>query len=597
MSVSNKRSAEEISLLQGITSTLETNLRGVAPNQNFTSDIDYEDYNDIPLPALPTLKSKSQQSRTIAAPMQSSQQAKSAVDISQTAVKNFLAEKTLIKSITKACVAERVAVGDDSIIEELVTKYKTDYSGLTVKKVVDSITRVTSGNVESGEVSGEKDSNDVATANVETKAAPEEKEEKEVSGEEEAPANTESEAAPVEKEDSDKVGRCIALIDEEMKQYYVKIAELKAKRRKVEAKIAAKAKRKREQAAAAAAFVAAKEAAAKEGGSATTTDDAPKKPAKRKRTTKNFQPKSNFKFVDPDDALYTEMTERYYKIKEANEHLPSRTLEKIIAETKRDMHRDDFNVPYRNVYNEIKRRWKMRSDVGATAEGEKIKKIKEMYDELYKRYCEMKSSQKKLSTGAFAELGKSVKLEFGFPDDFAISKNRITYRYRREFPDRKSNPDHVVEIRSLSSEDKKRREHLVNEVVARYLKVKDANPKKLANGTISRIIEETKKDLDIHEFDVPESSIRGRIHRKSYYVSHENGNRDDIDDPLVETINSWLKNGISVTREQGLTLANQMLSGKNLDKDSDGNTITLDAVWWKCFLNRCHHKLNGNALG
>eukprot|EP00985_Skeletonema_marinoi_P026498 scaffold20576_cov80-Skeletonema_marinoi.AAC.3 len=179
MSVSNKRSAEEISLLQGITSTLETNLRGVAPNQNFNSDIDYQDYNDIPLPALPTLKSKSQQSRTIAAPMQSSQQAKSAVDISQTAVKNFLAEKTLIKSITKACVAERVAVGDDSIIEELVTKYKTDYSGLTLKKVVDSITRVTSGNVESGEVSGEKDSNDVATANVETKAAPEEKEEKE----------------------------------------------------------------------------------------------------------------------------------------------------------------------------------------------------------------------------------------------------------------------------------------------------------------------------------------------------------------------------------------------------------------------------------
>lgn len=137
----------------------------------------------------------------------------------------------------------------------------------------------------------------------------------------------------------------------------------------------------------------------------------------------------------------------------------------------------------------------------------------------------------------------------------------------------------------------------MNEVVARYLREKDANPKKLANGSIRRIIEETKKELDIHDFDVPESSIRGRIHRKSHFVTHENGNRDDIDDSVVETINSWLKSGISVSREQGLTLANQTLAGRNLDKDSNGNTITLDAVWWKCFLNRNHHKLNINRLG
>ncbi|KAL7444330.1 hypothetical protein ACHAXM_009428 [Skeletonema potamos] len=548
MSVSNKRSAEEIFLLQGITSTLESNLRS-------NCDID-EDY-DVALPSVAIQKSKT------LAPMQHNQKAKLAVDVSQKAVKNFLAEKTLIKSFTKACSAERVVPSDANIIEELVKKYRNDYSGLTVKKVVDGINRAVSGNVEK-EASCEKDGNNNINR-----------------------AGAESEVAS-----QDKVVRCAALIDEEMKQYYVKIAELKAKRRKKEAKT--RAKRKRDQVAAAAAAAAVTN---NEDGTttATTTVTAivhvPKKSAKRKRTSKNFEPKSKFKFVDPDDALYEEMTERYYKIKETNEHLPSRTLEKIIEETKKDMHRDDFDKPYRNVYNEIKKRWRNRSDVGATTEGEKIKRIKDMYEELYKRYCELKSSQKKLSGGTLAELSVKVKEEFGL-SDFPVNKNRITYRYRREFPEHKSNPDHVVEIRTLSSEDKKRREYLVNEVVARYLKEKDANPKKLANGSIKRIIDQTKEDLDIHDFDVPESSIRGRIHRKSFFVSHENGNLDDIDELLVDTINSWLKKDIKVTRDQGLQLANQMLAANNLHKDSDGNTITLDAVWWKCFLNRNHHKLN-----
>jgi hypothetical protein len=546
MSVSNKRSAEEIFLLQGITSTLESNLRS-------NCDID-EDY-DVALPSVAIQKSKT------LAPMQHNQKAKSAVDVSQKAVKNFLAEKTLIKSFTKACSAERVVPSDADIIEELVKKYRNDYSGLTVKKVVDGINRAVSGNVEK-EASCEKDGNNNINR-----------------------AGAESEVAS-----QDKVVRCAALIDEEMKQYYVKIAELKAKRRKKEAKT--RAKRKRDQVAAAAAAAAVTN---NEDGTTTATVTAivhvPKKSAKRKRTSKNFEPKSKFKFVDPDDALYEEMTERYYKIKETNEHLPSRTLEKIIEETKKDMHRDDFDKPYRNVYNEIKKRWRNRSDVGATTEGEKIKRIKDMYEELYKRYCELKSSQKKLSGGTLAELSVKVKEEFGL-SDFPVNKNRITYRYRREFPEHKSNPDHVVEIRTLSSEDKKRREYLVNEVVARYLKEKDANPKKLANGSIKRIIDQTKEDLDIHDFDVPESSIRGRIHRKSFFVSHENGNLDDIDELLVDTINSWLKKDIKVTRDQGLQLANQMLAANNLHKDSDGNTITLDAVWWKCFLNRNHHKLN-----
>ena len=552
MSVSHiKRSREEISLLQGITSTLET----YAPNNTDSETGE----GGIVLPAV-NLNSK-----TLTPPMQFNQSGKSAVGTSQDAAKNFLAEKTLIKSISKACLAVRAAATDTAVIDQLIKKYKDGYSGLTLKKVVDGISRASSSNIE--DVASDKKCSENNNNN---------------SSE---PADAESEEVAPE-EDGDKALRCIALIDEEMKQYYVKIAEIKAVRKKKEAKAARKAKRKREKAAAAAA---AKETGTNTSNTTATTDVAPKKRAKkRKRTTKSDKTVD----VDPDDALYAEMTERYYRIKETTEHLPSRALERIIEETKRDMHRDDFTVPHRTVYSEIKKRWKKRSDLGATAEGEQVKKVKEMYEELYKRYCEMKSTQKKLSAGAFAALKKSVKEEFGLPHDFVINKNRITYRYRRDFPDHKANPDHVIEIRNLSSEDKKRREQLVNEVVARYVREKDANTaKKLPKGTVERIVEECKNDLNIHDFDVPTSSIRGRLHRKSYYVSHENGNLDDIDGSLVDSINSWLKSGMSVTRDQGLQLANQILAEQNLNKDSNGNMVTLDAVWWKCFLNRNHHKL------
>ena len=524
MSFSNKRSAEELSLLQGITSTLESNRQ----NQK----------NNIIIPPAASLSANSY-SKTLL-PKQTQSSSSSFVDRTQNATKNLLAEKALIKSITNACVAEGLASTNTFIINEIVEKYKVDYSKLTVEKVKESIAR-----------------NPEATSILE--------------------ADTQVVEAGVL-----KAGKCIELIDEDMKQYYIKITQLKAKRRLKEEKIAARAKRKREKAAV--------KAAAAE---AATVDVSAKKPAKKKqRRTRTKKKVSDW---DDDDALYEEMTERYYTAKEANEQLPSRELERIIAETKRDMHREDFDKPYRTVYNEIKKRWKNRGDVGATADGEITKRTKEMYEELYKRYCEMKTSQQKLSRCSFAELSKSVKEEFGLPDDLAIKKNRITYRYRREHPDHKSNPEHVVEIRKLSSEDKKRREKLVNEVLARYVKAKTENPTKLPNGTIEKIIEETKKDLDIHDFDVPASSIRGRIHRKSHFVSHEKSNRDDIDDQLVETINSWLKKGLRVTREQGLQFANQLFASKNLDKDSNGNPITLDAVWWKCFLNRNHHKLDTSA--
>ena len=111
----------------------------------------------------------------------------------------------------------------------------------------------------------------------------------------------------------------------------------------------------------------------------------------------------------------------------------------------------------------------------------------------------------------------------------------------------------------------------------------------MADGTLSKIIDECKSDLGIHDFDVPAASIRGRINRKSLHVQKLGGGSqryDAIDAPLVATINGWSGEGISVTRDQGLDLANQLLRGKGMEKDDDGNDVVLDAQWWKTFLHR-----------
>jgi hypothetical protein len=117
----------------------------------------------------------------------------------------------------------------------------------------------------------------------------------------------------------------------------------------------------------------------------------------------------------------------------------------------------------------------------------------------------------------------------------------------------------------------------------------------MADGTIPKIIEDCKNDLGIHDFDVPPSSIRGRVHRKSLQVQKLGGDSrrydDAIDAPLVGTINGWSGEGISVTRDQGLDLAKQILRGKNMDKDDDGNDVVLDAQWWTRFLHRNKKKL------
>ena len=75
-------------------------------------------------------------------------------------------------------------------------------------------------------------------------------------------------------------------------------------------------------------------------------------------------------------------------------------------------------------------------------------------------------------------------------------KQKVQARFTKNHPE--FLPDSSVKIGNLTSEQKSRRQTLLNEVTARYVEMK-ASKKKLPDGTLERIIEETKNDLGIHE--------------------------------------------------------------------------------------------------
>merc|ERR1719375_2367001 len=95
-------------------------------------------------------------------------------------------------------------------------------------------------------------------------------------------------------------------------------------------------------------------------------------------------------------------------------------------------------------------------------------------------------------------------------------------------------------------EAKRKRERLYNEITSRYKRFRDANPKRIQEDTLGRIIRETMDDLDIHEFEVVPGSIRGRLKRKSLHVQRPGGcdRYLELDGPLVATLNGWLARGM-----------------------------------------------------
>ena len=248
-----------------------------------------------------------------------------------------------------------------------------------------------------------------------------------------------------------------------------------------------------------------------------------------------------------------------------------------------------------------------------------------LFDEMYRRYAAVRRdlpAGAKVPRGRTEAIVEAVRAENPGVDlgsKVGSAKVVLNLRYAREFPESKGATGQKM-ISTWDPEAKKRRERLYNEITLRYKRVrsvvcmislaldmminsqcngfvprlwqfKDANPKRVQEDTLGRIIRETKDDLGIHEFEVPPGSIRGRLHRKSLHVQKLGGTErhHELDGPLVATLNGWLARGMSVTRADGLNLANTLLRGEDM---GDGNEVALGAHWWRAFLDRNRRRLN-----
>eukprot|EP00581_Thalassiosira_minuscula_P012120 CAMPEP_0183712084 /NCGR_PEP_ID=MMETSP0737-20130205/7336_1 /TAXON_ID=385413 /ORGANISM="Thalassiosira miniscula, Strain CCMP1093" /LENGTH=573 /DNA_ID=CAMNT_0025940661 /DNA_START=64 /DNA_END=1785 /DNA_ORIENTATION=- len=510
-------------------------------------------------------------------------------DASKNAAKNFLAAKTLVRNIAKACAQEKVSANaetedgeSDVLFDSLVEEYKDKYPSLTKRMLLDGIVRY------NATINTAKESSDNAPKQEGADSEAKEGEDSEAKDKEGEAKGEEQEEDDDDEEDNDelKFGRIIERVDMEMEKYHERVEALKRSREKAalepepEKKKEKKTPKKRGR----------KRKADSADGSSGTGGASPKpKKAKPSKPKKEKEPK------DPAEvALLDDIVKRYAVERAKHERLPNGVFEEIVEDAKRENGMEDFDMPLQALDKKVRFKYNklMKSE-----EGEKKPKSRHrtIVDEVYARYSRTKEANGgKLPPGTMDAIIEGVKLEYGLAEvKLSSLKTRCQARFTKENPEFQSNPPDQIKIGKLSSEDKRRRQVLINEVTSRYVREKEAHPKKLADGTLDRIIEQTKEDLGITEFDVPKASIRGRINRKSHFVQTLGSESpyNAIDEPLVTTINSWLSQGISVTRAQGLDLANRLLKGKRLDHDSNGAEIVLDAKWWRNFLERNKRKL------
>mmetsp|Transcript_19767 Transcript_19767/g.42506 ORF Transcript_19767/g.42506 Transcript_19767/m.42506 type:complete len:520 (+) Transcript_19767:86-1645(+) len=468
------------------------------------------------------------------------------VDASKDVTKNVLAAHFLKASIVRICYEEKVVVGEgdaktlsDSFLDAIVDQYKTNYPTLTAESIKDAIARHTPSVDEPVAAVGMYDE----------------------------PAD-----------EQHKLGHCIAKIDGAMDAYYDKIASMKRTREYNASVVSA-------------------------------SSPPPKKrrmPDGKKASTVKVEGVESvlagviFKKDSSEEQLLGEITRRYTIERERHgKRIPNNCLNDIVATCKKEMGMEHFDLPVDTINKRVRVRYhaikakeeKTSGGIAAAAadfrkEGDPHREF-QLYEQIYARYSsEKRNHNGKLPKGLFDQIIEGAKMELGLPD-CKVSRQKISLRFARE------NPEMTTKAKANeSSEHKRKRQTLLNAIVKRYVNERERHGKKLPDGTLNTIIEETKTELGIHDVNVPHDTIRGRIARRSLNVMTLGGNApySEIDSTLVDTINRWLGQGISVTRVQGLELANSIRKGLGLGNDGDDD-IVLDSKWWRNFLERNKTKL------
>jgi len=448
------------------------------------------------------------------------------------------------------CYEEKIASGlvPSGLVDGLVENYQEKYPSLTARKVKDALFRYTRNEATNrNEISSQHNGDEGGKSDAPDRDFP-------------------SLFVMIE--------RCASKIDDEMKKYYDEIDALKrareAEKNTFAPHVGSKNKRK-----------------------ANDID----KPIRHEQTRRRND--------TPENRFYQEVFRRYTIEKEKQDRIPNGTLATIIDKVKEDMGVNHFTENTYEVIGKKMRYWyklmkkkkekyiddEESDNIDPTMKKHRMERA--LFDEIYERY----SSEKlihggKLPNGALDGIVEQAKKDMGLPDT-EVNIHRIQAKFKRNNPNFDNKISDQPELRTLPAETKRRRQLLINEVTARYVKEKETNKGKLPNCTIDLIISSAKQDLGIYDIDVPKGTIQGRVFRKSLQVLTlgKESPYKAIDNPLIAAINDWLSQGVTVTRDQGLALANSLLRGKNLQIDSNGNEIMLDAKWWRTFLARNRRKL------
>ena len=377
----------------------------------------------------------------------------SPTDASQNAAKNFLAAKTLIKSIAKARAQEDTGSNnnDDPLMDALVAEYKHKYPTLTKKLLVDGIVKYNitqNGAGIEGDATG-GDGNSTA--------------------------------------DGDRLQRVIAAVNVDMTLYHDKIDALKKSR------------------------------AASNPTTTTTTNIATTHPIKKR----NGRPRKSKKEDTPENNLFDEIVHRYSEARGKNDNrAPQGFLEAMVDQTKRDMSLEHVDLgPMNLVDKRVRREYNrlLANDEITPCQPSQNRLIEE---EIYARYERTKMTNGgKLPPGTIDTIIKGVALENAISPE--VNMASLTAKVQARFT--KAHPELVTDggsgIGKLSAEQKKRRQTLLNEVTARYVKEKGSAVKKLPDGTLDKIIEQTKSDLGIYEVSTLTASV---FNHCSFNVAHSN---------------------------------------------------------------------------
>lgn len=316
----------------------------------------------------------------------------------------------------------------------------------------------------------------------------------------------------------------------------------------------------------------------------------------------------------PENQLINHILKKYAEERQYNGRVNPVRFAALVEETKREQNMQ--HIAFDNMEKLGKsiaqryRKW-MKSDPEAAAGEQQTNRTKLVLDEIYERYSRIKFAQgDKLTAGTLETIIEDVKVEYVMPViEVNHLKQKIQHRFRKENPEFEETNDTApgrLRLKTLSNEQRQRRQILLNEVATRYVRMKEeAGGERMEDGALDRVIEETKDELGIHEFAVNKFTIRGRMLRSALVVERGTARKTtpkkagaasaasrSIDAPLVSTVNEWLRQGISVAPTQGLTLANLLLKGQDLGKDESGKDIVLDEDWWMKFLNRNRNKLH-----